>query len=135
MWMLLSCFFTQMSHGYGMAYDLATIAEHYVLVAELIDHYREQLDLNYLAIRYEDIVQDQEAASRRLLEFAGLSWNDRCLEFHKHASGVRTASYAQVTEKLYTRSVGRYRHYRRQLEPIIPILQPVIGRMGYTIDD
>ena len=131
---VLSSFFTQMSHGYGMACDLTTIAEHYVLVADLIDHYREQLDLNYLAIRYEDIVQNLEAASRRLLEFAGLEWNDRCLEFHKHTSGVRTASYAQVTEKLYTRSVERYRHYRQQLEPVIPILQPVIERLGYRIE-
>ena len=56
---MLSSFFTQMSHGYGMACDLTTIAEHYVLVADLIDHYREQLDLNYLAVKYEDIVQDQ----------------------------------------------------------------------------
>lgn len=132
---VLSSFFTAMGHGYGMAYDLMTIAEHYVLVADLIDHYREQLDLNYLAVRYEDIVQDQEAASRRLLEFAGLSWDDRCLEFHKHANGVRTASYAQVTEKLYTRSVARYRNYRKQLEPVIPILRPVIERMGYAVED
>ena len=132
---VLSSFFTTMGHGYGMAYDLMTIAEHYVLVADLIDHYREQLDLNYLAVRYEDIVHDQEVASRRLLNFAGLSWEDRCLEFHKHANGVRTASYAQVTEKLYTRSVARYRNYRKQLEPVIPMLLPVIERMGYSIED
>ena len=121
---VLSSFFTQMSHGYGMACDLTTIAEHYVLVA----------DLNYLAIRYEDIVQDQQAATRELLAFAGLSWDDRCLNFHEHASGVRTASYAQVTEKLYSRSVARYRNYRQQLGPVIPILQPAIERMGYSID-
>ena len=131
---VLSSFFTQMGHGYGMACDLTTIAEHYVAVADLIEHYREQLDLNYLAIRYEDIVQDQQAATRELLAFAGLEWDDRCLEFHNHTSGVRTASYAQVTEKLYSRSVARYRNYRQQLEPVIPILQPVIERMGYRID-
>lgn len=49
-------------------------------------------------------------------------------------SGVRTASYAQVTEKLYSRSVERYRNYRKQLEPILPILQPVIERMGYAVE-
>jgi tetratricopeptide (TPR) repeat protein len=131
---VLSTFFTQMSHGYGMACDLTAIAEHYVLVADLIDHYRDQMDLNYLAIRYEDIVADQEGASRQLLGFAGLDWDAECLEFHKHTSGVRTASYAQVTEKLYTRSVYRHRHYRRHLEPVLPILRPVIERMGYDVD-
>jgi len=132
---VLSSFFTQMSHGYGMACSLETIAEHYVMVADLIDHYREQLELNYLPVKYEEIVQDHEAASQRLLAFAGLKWDDRCLEFHKHTSGVRTASYAQVTEKLYSRSVERYRNYRKQLEPVIPILGPVIERMGYQVDD
>ena len=48
---------------------------------------------------------------------------------------MRTASYAQVTEKLYTRSVYRYRHYRRHLEPVLPILRPVIERMGYEVED
>jgi len=48
---------------------------------------------------------------------------------------VRTASYAQATEKLYSRSVERYQNYRKQLEPVIPFLQPVIERMGYAVDD
>ena len=45
-----------------------------------------------------------------------------------------TASYAQVTEKLYDRSRFRYRHYRAHLEPVIPILRPIIERLGYTIE-
>lgn len=131
---VLSSFFTQMNHGYGMACSLETIAEHFVLVADLIDHYREQLDLNYLPVKYEAIVRDQEDRTRELLAFTGLSWNARCLAFDEHTSGVRTASYAQVTEKLYSRSVERYRNYRKQLEPILPILQPVIERMGYAVE-
>jgi hypothetical protein len=38
-----------------------------------------------------------------------------------------------VTEKLYDRSRYRYRAYRDELEPIIPILEPAILRLGYTI--
>jgi hypothetical protein len=39
-----------------------------------------------------------------------------------------------VTEPLYDRSLDRYRHYRQHLEPVIPILRPMIERLGYTID-
>lgn len=85
-----------MNHGYGMACSLETIAEHFVLVADLIDHYREQLDLNYLPVKYEAIVRDQEDRTRELLAFTGLSWNARCLAFDEHTSGVRTASYARL---------------------------------------
>jgi Flp pilus assembly protein TadD len=132
---VLSCFFNQMGHGYDMANDLTTAAEHYVKVADLIYHYRKQFDLNYLPVRYEDIVAEQEGQTRKLLNFAGLDWDTNCLAFHRNSSGIRTASYAQVTDELYSRSVGRYRHYRKHLEPVIPILRPVIERMGYTIED
>jgi len=47
---------------------------------------------------------------------------------------ARTASYAQVTEKLYDRSRYRYRAYRDELRPVIPILEPAIRRLGYAID-
>lgn len=44
---------------------------------------------------------------------------------------VRTASYAQIGEKLYTRESGRWRRYAAQLAPAMPILAPWIERVGY----
>ena len=61
-------------------------------------------------------------------------FDPRCLKFEENRRYARTASYAQVTEKLYDRSRFRYRNYRKHLEPAIPILQPVIEKLGYTID-
>jgi hypothetical protein len=53
---------------------------------------------------------------------------------HENQRYARTASYAQVTEPLYDRSRYRYRHYVKQLQPAIDILEPVIERLGYGID-
>ena len=92
------------------------------------------MTLRYLPIRYEDIVADQEASVRAMLAFVGEEFDKACLTFHENRRYARTASYAQVTEPLYDRSVYRYRHYPQQLEPVIPILQPVIERLGYTVD-
>jgi hypothetical protein len=87
-----------------------------------------------MQVRYEDIVADQEKQVRRMLDFVREPFDERCLNFHENYRYARTASYAQVTERLYSRSVYRYRNYKKQLEPAIQILEPTIRRLGYTID-
>ena len=68
-----------------------------------------------------------------MLDFIGEPFDERCLAFHENRRYARTASYAQVTEKLYDRSRYRYRHYQKQLEPAAAILAPVIARLGYPL--
>lgn len=131
---VLSVFSNHLTHGFYCAYDLMSIARHYVLVAELVEHYRREMPLRYLPVRYEDVIHRQEASVREMLGFIGAPYDRRCLDFHENRRYARTASYAQVTEKLHDRSRFRYRAYREQLAPVIPILEPVIRRLGYTID-
>ena len=131
---MVSAFSNQFTHGFCCAYDLETAARHYVRVMDLVQHYRGEMTLRYLPIRYEDIIADQEASVRAMLSFVGEKFDKACLTFHKNRRYARTASYAQVTEPLYDRSLFRYRHYRAHLEPVIPILAPVIERLGYTVD-
>ena len=90
--------------------------------------------MRYLSIRYEDMVADQEASVRRVLDFVGVGFDPRCLSFEQNTRYARTASYAQVTEKLYDRSRYRYRPYLAQLEPALKILAPVIERLGYKVE-
>jgi tetratricopeptide (TPR) repeat protein len=131
---VLSVFSNHLTHGFHCANSLETIARHYALVMDLVDHYRREMNLKYLAVRYEDIIDDQEANVRRLLGFVGVGFDRRCLKFHENKRYARTASYAQVTEKLYDSSRYRYRHYLKHLAPVIPILEPAIYRLGYTLD-
>ena len=131
---VLSVFSNHLTHGFYCAYDLETIARHYVLVMDLVEHYRREMALKYLPIRYEDIVADQETNVRRMLGFVGASFDRRCLDFHENRRYARTASYAQVTEKLYDRSRYRYRAYLKHLAPVLPILEPAVFRLGYTVE-
>jgi tetratricopeptide (TPR) repeat protein len=130
----LSSFANQMTHGFYCAGDLDSIARHYLLTLDLVDHYRAEIAPNYLAIRYEDVIDDQEARVREMLAFIGAEFDPRCLAFHKNRRYARTASYAQVSEKLYDRSRYRWRGYREQLSPVIPMLEPAIQRLGYEVD-
>ncbi len=130
---VLSTFSNHLTHGFYCSYALETAARHFALTMDLVEHYRGQMTLRYLPIRYEDIVDDQEGATRRMLDFIGEPFDERCLAFHENRRYARTASYAQVTEKLYDRSRYRYRHYLKELEPAAAILEPVITRLGYPL--
>jgi Flp pilus assembly protein TadD len=131
---MVSAFSNHFTHGFHCASALETAARHYARVAELVAHYRAAMPLRYLAVRYEDIVARQEASVREMLEFVGEDFDAACLTFHRNSRYARTASYAQVTEPLYDHSVGRWRHYRRHLEPVFPILAPAMERLGYGLD-
>ena len=131
---MVSAFSNAFTHGFFCAADLETAATHYVRVMELVQHYRAEMTLRYLPIRYEDIVRDQEASVRVILSFVGETFDPACLTFQNNRRYARTASYAQVTEPLYERSVGRWRHYRSFVQPVISLLAPVIERLGYPID-
>ena len=130
---VLSVFSNLLTHGFFCAYALETAATHYARTMDLMEHYRREMTLRYLPVRYEDIVDDQEASIRRILAFVGEEFDPRCLAFHENRRYARTASYAQVSEKLYDRSRYRYRNYLPQLEPVLPILRPVIERLGYEV--
>jgi len=129
-----SNFEKHLRHGFNQAFALETIARHYLLIDDLLAHYREQLDLNLLEVRYEDLISSQDTEVRRMLQFAGLDFDARCLSFHENARVSRTVSYAQVSEKLYDRSVYRFRHYRKHLDEVVGILQPTLARLGYSPD-
>jgi len=131
---IVSVFSNYLTHGLFCAFALETAAQHYALVADLVFHYREAIDMRYMPVKYEEVVEDQETHVRALLDFVGEPFDERCLNFHENARYARTASYAQVTEKLYSRSVYRYQNYRKHLEPIIPIVKPWMERFGYTVD-
>lgn len=128
---LVSNFSNFLTHGFNQAFDVKTSASHYALIDDLVAHYRQQLDLKYLEVRYEDLVEDQEPNVRKILEFLGVDFDPRTLSFHENQRYARTASYAQVTEKLYDRSVHRYKHYRKYLDDAVTILKPTLDRLGY----
>lgn len=71
---------------------------------------------------YEDMISDQEAASRRLIEFLGLQWHDDCLRYFDNKRSVTTPSRWQVRQPIYPSSVNRWKHYERHLAPLLDAL-------------
>ncbi len=115
----LSIFFQSFRGFHPYSYDLGKLAKYYRLYRQWMAHWRAALPLPMLEIDYEDTIADQEAASRRLLAFCGLDWDERVLTFHETERAVKTASVWQVRQPIYDRSVGRWRSYERHLEPLL----------------
>jgi len=118
----LSCYFHRFTDGHPFAYDLADCGRRAIEVDRIATHWLRVLPLEMLVLEYEELIADPEGESRRLIEFLGLDWEPACLDFHKTERPVFTASSWQVRQPLFTRSVGRWRHYERHLGPLLEVL-------------
>ncbi len=115
----LSCYLNPFAPGeFAAGSDLGHLAFHYRQYARLMDHWRAVIDMPFLEIAYEDLVRDQEAVSRRLIDFCGLAWDDACLHFHETKRTNQTLSYEQVQRPMYATSVGRAGRFGALLDPL-----------------
>jgi len=118
----LSCYFQDFANVASFTMDLSDLAHYYREHHRLISHWRSALPEGaLLVVPYEELVADQEAWSRRIIEFIGLEWDSRCLEFHKTQRSVLTASSWQVRQPVYSRSVARWRNYEKFIRPLLEL--------------
>ena len=120
----LSCYSLHFPYGQEFTYDLGALGGHYGVYRQLMDHWHRVLPGRVLDVDYEVLVADQEPTARRLIEFCGLPWDPKCLDFHKSKRQVATASAAQVREPVHARSVARWRRFEKHLGPLIDALGP-----------
>ncbi len=108
----------------------------YCLVMNMWLHSVMVLTLNFHAIKYENLVADIEGEARALLEFLGLDWDEKVLDYRTHARQrgvINTPSYTQVTEAIYQHAKYRWIRYKPQLSPVIDRVQPLAEAFGYSI--
>src|SRR6185312_15385891 len=106
----------------GAAYlTLESTVEDYVALMSMYQTLSPILLNEHIMVRYEDMVEDLESVSRKVLDFLGVEWNERVLRFDEHARQkvVRSPTYADVTQPVFKRAVGRWRHYEKHLEPYL----------------
>ncbi len=122
----VSCFSKLFSTGVAFSYELAELGRYYRGYHELMAHWRSVLPAGaMLDVSYEDVVDNLEQQARRLIDFCGLPWDDRCLSFHKTSRSIATSSNVQVRRPLYRSSVARWRRYEAYLQPLLAELDLV----------
>ena len=118
----LSIYFQHFA-GHPYSNDLDDIAHYYGVYLQLMRHWRAALPAHaMLDVPYESLVDDPESWSRKMIDFIGLPWDERCLDFQNAARSVTTASNWQVRQKIGKSSVERWRHYEAHLGPLMHLL-------------
>jgi tetratricopeptide (TPR) repeat protein len=115
----LSCYFQNFSTAQTFTMDLGDLAAYHQTHQRLMDHWGRALPAEaILEVPYEGLVADQETWTRKILDFVGLEWDERCLAFHETKRSVTTASAWQVRQKIYRDSVDRWRNYEKFIGPL-----------------
>jgi hypothetical protein len=115
----LSCYFQQFLTGLNFTFDLSDLVHYYREHQRIMAHWRAVLPSGFiLDVPYEDLVADPETWSRKMLDFVGLEWEPRVLDFHTTQRVVTTASAWQVRQKVYKSSVARWRNYENFIGPL-----------------
>ena len=117
----LSCYF-QSFQNISFAYTLPDIGAYYRDYERLMAHWARVLPGVIHEVSYEELTANQEAVTRRLLDYCGLLWDKRCLEFFKTRRDVQTASTIQVRKPMSRQAVGRWQKYRAHLAPLFEAL-------------
>ena len=81
--------------------------------------------------RYETLVSNPERETRQLLDFLELPWDDGVLDFHARTKAVRTPTYADVSQPIHQKAVGRWKNYEKYLAPHLSLLEPYLRAFGY----
>ena len=77
----------------------------------LYDHWQVVLAGRMMTVHYHEMIEAPEATARKLVSWAGLPWDDACLDHRNSDARISTASLSQARRPIYTRSLGRWRHY------------------------
>ena len=125
----LSIYGLEFNTNHPYADNLEHLGAYYLEYLRLMEHWKTVLSVPILEVQYEELVADQEGVSRQMVEFCGLPWDERCLNFHQAERVVTTHSYDQVRRPIYKQSVARWKNYESHLAPLIAALS-----QGFKLD-
>lgn len=124
----------QLNHAMANFLDLADAADFYDAAMTMWTRSRNAFPQAIHTVSYERLTAHPATELRPAFEFLGLDWRDELLHHQSTArrrGSITTASYDQVLQPLSRAPSGRWRRYRKHLEPVLPVLLPWAERLGY----
>ncbi len=132
----ISCFMLPLytiSPGTAEYLSIESVTENYASLMSIWKTLAPLIADRCIEVRYEDMVENLETISRRVVDFLNVPWNERVLQFNKHRrnNAMRAPTYAEVAKPIFKTAVGRWRNYQRYLEPHLDKLAPFLKAFGY----
>lgn len=121
-----SCYKTLFTAGHEWSFRLEDLAYQYRQYWEIITHWRREFPDLLFDVFYENLVENTEYESRRILKKIGLEWDSSCLDFHRNDRPIKTASVTQVRKPIYKTATNRWQRYDQYLKPLAEQLSDII---------
>ncbi|MEA3468753.1 MAG: sulfotransferase [Thermodesulfobacteriota bacterium] len=115
----LSCFVTNFSSGHGYKNDLFTLGSYYRIYEGLMEHWKRVIPNPILTVPYEELIENPEKHSKKIIEHIGLEWEPDCLTLRSKQHFSLTASNVQIRKGIYKSSVQRWKKYENHLQPLL----------------
>jgi hypothetical protein len=109
--------------AFPYSYDLVELANYFVEYRKLVSHWQEVMPGAMHVVRYEEIVTNPQPMIEDLLQYCSLSFEQSCRNFFDNPDVSTTASAVQVRSDVFTSSIGKWKNYATQLEPVAEILE------------
>lgn len=119
----LSCYTKLFQEGQLYSYDLTELGQYYRCYEKIMAHWRTVLPKHaWLDVNYEAFIDNVEIEAKRMITYCNLSWDPACITFYNSKRKIRTASFMQVRQPIYTASVDRWQNFKNELSPLIEAL-------------
>ena len=118
----ISIFFHYMQ-DWKWSFELTELGRYCLDYQRLMSHWENLFPGEIFTVKYEELVMHQERVSKQLIDYLGLAWDEKCLDFHNNERDVRTISNMQVRQPMYKNSINRWKPYEKRLQPLIEVLQ------------
>ena len=105
------------------SFELTELGQYYLDYQRIMSHWQKLFPGEIFTVQYEELVMEQEKVSKQLIDYLGLEWDEKCLDFHNNERDVRTISNMQVRQPMYKNSIDRWKPYEKHLQPLIEVLQ------------
>lgn len=117
-------------NAYGYACNFEKLAHAYLMSDQMMDFWKERAPGRIMTVQYETLAADPENTSKKIAEFCGLEWHEKCLATHEVDAATFTFSDTQVRKPISTKGIGQWREYEAYLGP----LKQALEERGYEID-
>ena len=115
--------------------ELKRTVQFYCISMEIFDLCEKRYDLDVHILKYENLLDNFELETKKMLSFLGLDWEDSIKNFNVTAQRrdkISTPSYSQVVQPIYKNASQRWRNYNQQLKPYFKDIAPWIEKYGYA---
>ena len=104
--------------GLNFTYDEQDIIEYHKAYMRLMSFWSSKKNHNILNVSYEDLINNNDAKIREIINYCGLDWEESCLLFYKNKNPIKTMSTAQARKPIYKSSLNIFDKYKNYLKSI-----------------